>query len=227
MSQIITRQDAKAQGLTRYFTGRPCAHGHVAERLVSNGACIECHRARKQDWYENNKDTSNAAKKAWAARNPERARAARLKFEENNRELIRKLKREWRARNPEKIRAKNAKWLAKNRDRMRELNATWYQANKDKARARDVRRRVGLRRSTASWDQELTNLVVNEASDLAARREAITGSKWHIDHMIPLKGRKASGLHVWSNLQVIPGAINAKKNNRLVLTTPGEWIRLT
>jgi hypothetical protein len=45
---IITRKEAKEAGLTRYFTGKPCIHGHVAPRLVSNKTCIECDRLRKQ-----------------------------------------------------------------------------------------------------------------------------------------------------------------------------------
>jgi hypothetical protein len=34
MQQIVTRQEAKAAGLTLYFTGIPCIHGHLAPRLV-------------------------------------------------------------------------------------------------------------------------------------------------------------------------------------------------
>lgn len=43
MPQIISRAEAKALGLKRYFTGNPCKHGHVAIRLVA-GDCIECRR---------------------------------------------------------------------------------------------------------------------------------------------------------------------------------------
>lgn len=38
-----TRRDAIALGLTRYFTGKPCKHGHLCERGVSEG-CIVCRR---------------------------------------------------------------------------------------------------------------------------------------------------------------------------------------
>lgn len=38
-----TRAEALALGLPRYFTGKPCKHGHVAERLAA-GACSECLR---------------------------------------------------------------------------------------------------------------------------------------------------------------------------------------
>lgn len=39
---LITRTDAKASGLTRYFTGKACSLGHVCERYVSNFSCVIC-----------------------------------------------------------------------------------------------------------------------------------------------------------------------------------------
>lgn len=36
------RHDAASAGRTRYFTGEPCRNGHIAERFVSSGGCIEC-----------------------------------------------------------------------------------------------------------------------------------------------------------------------------------------
>lgn len=41
---IMTRIEARAKGLSRYFTGNMCKHGHVAERDTRNGGCIECIR---------------------------------------------------------------------------------------------------------------------------------------------------------------------------------------
>lgn len=222
--QKLTRSEAKAQGLTRYFTGKPCKHGHVEERIVSSGACMACHKARRLDWEKRNAERINASSRARHAENPYRRRAAQERYTTKNGPRVAELKRSWRQRNAEKIKLKNAKWLAENKATMRQINADWYRLNKDIARARDVRRRVGLRLSHAVWDRELTSLVTNEAADLADRRQAITGFGWHIDHMIPLRSKKASGLHVWSNLQVIPASLNAKKGSRLILTAPGEWI---
>jgi 5-methylcytosine-specific restriction endonuclease McrA len=45
--QIISRAEAKASGLKRYFTGKPCKHGHVAERATVNGLCHECSRLKQ------------------------------------------------------------------------------------------------------------------------------------------------------------------------------------
>lgn len=42
-----TRAEALALGLSRYFTGKPCKHGHVAERSVSSRSCVECLRLRQ------------------------------------------------------------------------------------------------------------------------------------------------------------------------------------
>ncbi|HAS8352695.1 TPA: hypothetical protein I7721_16515 [Vibrio vulnificus] len=40
--KILTRREAIAQGARRFYTGKPCRHGHDAERFTSNGACVEC-----------------------------------------------------------------------------------------------------------------------------------------------------------------------------------------
>jgi|SRR5690349_10328282 len=40
--QIISRKEAKVQGLKHYFTGVACKRGHVNERYVSTGNCVDC-----------------------------------------------------------------------------------------------------------------------------------------------------------------------------------------
>lgn len=41
---ILTRKAAIDAGSSRYFTGKPCPHGHVCERIVSSRKCVECNR---------------------------------------------------------------------------------------------------------------------------------------------------------------------------------------
>lgn len=43
---LVTRAEALAQGLTRYYTGQPCLRGHVAERKTSNCCCLACKKER-------------------------------------------------------------------------------------------------------------------------------------------------------------------------------------
>jgi hypothetical protein len=42
--ELISRAEAKARGLTQYFTGKPCGRGHVSARSVSGQCCLECKR---------------------------------------------------------------------------------------------------------------------------------------------------------------------------------------
>lgn len=42
--QIISRAEAKSKKLRFYFSGRPCPHGHVAERSTFNCICVKCHK---------------------------------------------------------------------------------------------------------------------------------------------------------------------------------------
>ena len=55
----------------RYFTGRPCKRGHVAERY-RHGACVECGRAQSASWYAANSAKGMAANRKWAQANPGR-----------------------------------------------------------------------------------------------------------------------------------------------------------
>lgn len=45
----------------------------------------------------------------------------------------------------------------------------------------------------------------------------ITGIEWHVDHIIPLKGREICGLHLWTNLRLIPKLENLRKGNKSCL----------
>ena len=43
---LITRAEARREGRTRYFTGKPCLRGHVCERRVCDKTCLGCDQER-------------------------------------------------------------------------------------------------------------------------------------------------------------------------------------
>lgn len=44
VSAPVGREEAARRGWSRYFTGVACVRGHVAERYVSDGSCVECRK---------------------------------------------------------------------------------------------------------------------------------------------------------------------------------------
>ena len=81
LPRIVTRVEARATGLVRYFSGRKCPHGHVCERYVSSGGCVECLRGREKSYRAPRPLTAaerrqyNARRRARWAADPEGHRA--------------------------------------------------------------------------------------------------------------------------------------------------------
>lgn len=85
---IITRTEAQAQGLKRYFTGKPCKHGHVAERLASNNRCCECHAVRQLTVYhaqtpEQKLESNRKLARPWEKRKESSRRYEQKKYQED------------------------------------------------------------------------------------------------------------------------------------------------
>lgn len=62
--ESISRADARAQGLTRYFTGKACKSGHTTERYTSSAACVEC-----SSQYMFDKEKKLKARAKWRQKN--------------------------------------------------------------------------------------------------------------------------------------------------------------
>lgn len=66
---MTARSEAMAKGETRYFTGEPCKHGHVSERMVSTRTCVQCKQKRDKDWHYLNPEKSIAKGRSYLERN--------------------------------------------------------------------------------------------------------------------------------------------------------------
>ena len=89
--KIISRGEALAQGLKRYFTGKPCHAGHVAERRSKDGHCVECSRDR----YPANPEEAREAARRWRETNPEKAKVTSNRWRETYPEKFRAYRREY------------------------------------------------------------------------------------------------------------------------------------
>jgi len=170
--------------------------------------CKACKRAHDNAHYH--KEEIKQAKAKYAK---ERRETEEFKLKEKKR------KAEYNSR-PE---VREAKRLAIQKKRLNKEFVT-KEREREKKYAKDhpalfayrtrLRKAAQLQR-TPGWLTEDDHWLIKEAYELAALRTKMFGFKWSVDHIIPLRGKTVSGLHVPRNLQVIPLSQNSSKGNRV------------
>lgn len=161
-----------------------------------------------------NKDENGFFYENW--RNPKLLNLdANLKKEwyERNKELTKKRARAWAIANPNKKKESVDKWRNNNLDQHNATNRNWNSNNKPVKAALEGKRRAAQLQRTPKWLTESDLRMIEAKYSLAAMLTRETGIIHHVDHILPLRGKKVSGLHVFSNLRVIPATDNVKKSN--------------
>jgi 5-methylcytosine-specific restriction endonuclease McrA len=179
---VISRSDALANGLKRYFTGKPCSYGHLAERKTVNHGCLEC------------------------------SRLAEARFRTENPEAVSERNRRFYIKNAEDMRRRFAKYYNKNREfimqKARVRAIQWYQANKATAivysRNRKARVRAAEGRHTAA---DVQRIFAAQRGKCAHCRISIKAG-YHVDHIQPIS---RGGANWPRNLQLLCAPCNLRK----------------
>ena len=109
--------------------------------------------------------------------------------------------------------ARNRRFAGETRQtHLRALKAYREKNKAIRAKLQMNRKSAKLQR-TPIWLNDFDKLKIQCLYQLAAMRNRESGQTWHVDHIIPLQGEFVSGLHVPSNLQVIPAIENMRKSN--------------
>ena len=219
--QTISLTAAKQAGLVRYFTGKPCRNGHIAERYVAQSACVVCARDKARDQYRqldtaarsSYYDNRKAHVSQWKVTHPERAR-----------ELNARSSADAKQRNPDYFK----QYYAKNQERRRSDARAWYRANSEhhitvvnKYRERNPERMRAIGRKNAAnrRARKLAQFVeVVDPRVVFQRANGLCGicrgpvdpaSRWEVDHVMPLV---RGGTHSYDNVQLAHRSCNRRKH---------------
>jgi 5-methylcytosine-specific restriction endonuclease McrA len=235
---VVTRQEAKALGLKRYWTGTPCKHGHVAERATVNGVCVACmvdiearHRAAhpekfREKWrrYEQNasperRAAHRVADKKWRDANKERVAEKVRAWGAANPERKLEHTRQWRSRNLEKKQAQVREWRDANRHseeyraKATKRALDWAKANPEGVRKNTHARRARLKGAEGSHTvaELLAILKLQEWKCAEPTCQTSLRKHRHLDHIMPLT---RGGTNNADNLQYLCQRCNCRKHNK-------------
>lgn len=188
-------EDARLDGETEADWEARRRRQAVYRHRAANKARVD---GRRREIYAQNGPSE--AKIAWNAANSEKVKAySRADFERNRDSKIANLNA-WTKANPEKHKAAKLAWQVANPER-------WKMCLKSAS----IRGRTTRFQSVPVWAdwKEIWKFYY-----LAQVMTKKTGIPHQVDHIVPIKGKNVSGLHVHWNLQVITAAENRTKKNK-------------
>jgi len=193
----------------------------VSERRTSNSHCVECEAINRHEFEARHPHRNAEYRRRYYARHGDLHKQGVRAWRKANGERYLAAKRAWCAANPERVRQQRADARIQHpptieqrrKDSLRA--AAWNKEHRERraviSRSAASRRRAALLKATPPWvDHKAINAIYAEA----VRLTEATGVPHEVDHIEPLLGRDARGLHVPWNLRVITKELNRRKGNR-------------
>jgi hypothetical protein len=229
LRKTMSTEEEKARARAYYYANKE----RCLERgRAWNAANKQWRKTYNAAYHAANRERENARSRTWKEENREgmnaRRRAAYTANLEQERVYARGKKKAKYAQNPQKYRdlarldratpggkkrqARLSKlWAERNPDRVKAAHKRWYQRNLEHARLQLAIAQGKRRRRYVSW-ANLDAMAAVYAKAALLRRT--TGCSYVVDHIVPLRGREVSGLHVENNLRIIERSENARKSNK-------------
>lgn len=206
--KLISRKEAIHQGLTRYFTGILCKHGHISERYTSNWKCCICHNIDSRKYSSTHLVEINENNKTWQSLNKDKVVEYRKTSYNKNKVLIAKKYQSWYNKNKKRV----SEYRHKNRIKFNKTSKLWRDNNPHKVKVQNHLRNTRLEQSIPIWyEEDLVKQVYLKRDEL----NKLWGTRFEVDHIIPLNPRykTVSGLHCWANLQLLDISLNCSKGS--------------
>lgn len=179
--KIITCAEARAQGLSHYFTGKPCKRGHIAKRSVVRRGCVECakitnrasyHRPHVKEWHE--------------------------AYREANKAKLNQQIAAWQKANREKRSEDNRRWYYRDVEHARAVHLQKVHR----------RRAIKLQAEGSHTKEELAALLERQGHRCSYCRTDLRKAEKHADHIIALSKGGSDSIE---NIQYLCAPCNLSK----------------
>lgn len=207
----IDRNKAVELSLVRYFTGKPCKHGHVAERYTINGTCLLCSRDDKHKlcckrWRENNRDKTRKYRIKHYYKYQEKEFLYRKIYKEKNRSKLLKYSKQYYDSfgKTAEAKEKRRKYISNNLGKFR------IYANNRRSKINNA---IGKH-----TEDDIKNILMLQKNQCAYCKKNIE-EKYSVDHIIPLK---KGGKNDRKNIQICCISCNSKKHAKDPITFARE-----
>jgi len=218
--------DSPCKKCSKCGLDKPSEHFYYrdAAKTTLFSQCKTCVAA----WRAANKVKKSAYDKAYRQKNKEKiTEQKRLDYQKNKHVIADKNKQrdaKWRRRKNTYmqsyyrsrqglIMSYQTAYRQKHTEKIRQRNKEWRKNNRHITAANNAKRKAAQLERTPNW------LTLSDEFEFVCIYTYATalnsiGLSYHVDHIIPLKGKNVSGLHTPENLQVIPAIHNMQKGNR-------------
>lgn len=204
---FISRKQAAAKGLIRYFTGVPCARGHLSERKVTTRSCCECLRL--------------TGRAAWPSRKAQQSEYYKKRRQENQDELHARDRAAYYANHAASV-ARAAAWRAQNPEKVKAAAEKWRKNNQAKRTAAQRNRNARARQGGKHTAEDIADITRMQRGRCGYCQVKL-GKKYHVDHITALS---RGGTNDRRNLQILCVDCNQAKNAKDPIVFAQELGRL-
>lgn len=194
MTLKICKTCNKDKDLSEFYKDKKLSDGHTSD-------CKFCVKIKVADYK---------------ARNREKVLEKKRQYNSENRNKQSVWHKEWREKNREYFNEICRKWSENNPDRRAEISSKSAKKYPEKRAKNAAARRARVANAMPKWLTQDQLLQIEAVYSKARQLTIETGIQHEVDHIIPIAGKTACGLHVPWNLQILKISENRKKHNKIV-----------
>jgi len=180
---------------------------------------LDYQKVYQKAYREANRERLNDIQREKRKNNPDKLKGYNKKYREKHREEVlfyskehykankeyhRTKQKAYYKANKEKINAHNKEYREKNKEKVKIHAKKYRENNRGIFRAIQAKRRARILQATPAWAnlQQIKNIYTQ------------CPNGYHVDHVVPLRGKNVCGFHVENNLQYLKPRENVQKGNK-------------